>query len=134
MTIVERFRRLGLPAEECVVIGSGVLDALNLRRSGDIDLVVSEALFARMRDQAEWQAEVRHDETVLLKDDVELWCSWGSGGVPNFAALYREGIDVQGVRFATPEFVLRQKRQLRREKDVHDIHLLEEYLNRAARN
>lgn len=132
MTITERFLRLDLPADQCVVIGSGVLDALELRRSGDIDLVVTGDLFDRMAHQGGWRVEERHGETVLLKDDVELWRSWGNGGVPNFDALYEHSLEVQGVHFATPAFVLAQKRRSAREKDMRDIQLLEEYLSNAG--
>ena len=133
MTIVERFLRLEMPVEQCVIIGSGVRDALNLRRSGDIDVVVSDELFSRLSGDGRWRAEVRHDETVLLMEDVELWRSWGSDGVPNFDDLFGSSIEVEGVHFADPAYVLEQKRKSLREKDVQDIRLLEEYLSHAAK-
>lgn len=129
MTIVERFQHLNLPASQCVVIGSGILDALNLRESDDIDLVVTEELFEQLRESRGWREEIRNNEAMLLKDDVEVWLSWGSKGVPNFHALYDECMVVEGVHFANPRFVIAQKRESAREKDMRDIKLLEGYLS-----
>lgn len=128
MTIVERFLALGLPADQCVVIGSGVLDALGLRSSGDIDLVVTTQLFRELQQSGTWQSEQRHGETVLLKGDAEAWLSWGSEGEPNFSILQADGVTINGVTFAHPQFVLGQKRETGRQKDINDVQLLEEYL------
>ena len=134
MTIVERFLKLGLPATRCVVIGSGILDALQLRPSADIDLVVDEALFDELQQVPEWRAEVRYGETVLLREDVEVWMSWGSEGRPNFKELYATSLTVGGVHFAHPEVVLAWKKAKRRPKDLQDIDLLEGYLQHDTAN
>lgn len=128
MSIIERFKRLELPATQCVVIGSGILDALGLRASRDIDLVVQPNLFAMLQISPDWHTGTAHGETVLEKDDVEVWQSWGSDGVPNFEELYVGSVEVDGIHFANPQFVLAWKRKRRRGKDIEDIRLLEEYL------
>lgn len=128
MTIIERFLALGLPADQCVVIGSGVLDALGLRPSGDIDLVVTVQLFRELQQSGKWQSKQRHGEVVLLRDDVEVWLSWGSEGKANFSTLRAEGVTIEGVTFAHPGFVLDWKKEKGRQKDLDDVQLLEEYL------
>ena len=128
MRIIKRFFELNLPPEHCVVIGSGLLDALNLRESSDIDLVVSEELFVRLRQADGWQAEVKYGETVLTKGDAEVWLSWGSRGTPNFKQLYEQGVSIDGVRFVDPVFLLNWKKDRASDKDLRDVKLLEEYL------
>ena len=128
MGIIKRFFELNLPPEHCVVIGSGLLDALNLRESSDIDLVVSEELFERLRQADGWQAEVKYGETVLTKGDAEVWLSWGSRGTPNFKQLYEQGVSLDGVRFVDPVFLLNWKKARASDKDLRDVKLLEEYL------
>lgn len=130
MTIVERVKELSLPLDQVVVIGSGILDALGLRKSGDVDLVVSAELFARLRQTEGWTAEVKHNAVVLLKDDVEVWEDWGISEEASFSSLYQNSALVGGVHFANPAFVLAWKKQQGREKDARDIVLLEEYLAR----
>ena len=129
MKIIDRIEQLALPLDQLIVIGSGVMDALGLRAARDIDLVVSIYLFKSLKDGGDWKLSVRHDEGVLERDDVEIWQSWGSQGVPNFEYLYKNGITIEGVRFADPGFVLQQKELLVRHKDLDDIRVLKEYLH-----
>lgn len=126
MTIVERVQALKLPADEAVVIGGGVLDALGLRTAHDIDLVLSERLFAELAGQPDWRHTIERGEPVLRRDDVEAFLSWGNAGQPNFAELWRGGIEVAGVRFAHPQVVIDWKRQRASQQDLRDIALLEE--------
>ncbi|MEO7904800.1 MAG: hypothetical protein ABIR91_03345 [Candidatus Saccharimonadales bacterium] len=128
MSSIERVKQLRLPLDQLVVIGSGVLDALGLRTADDIDLVLSPSLFDELQQRDDWRREQKHDEPVLYRDDVEAFLSWGSNGVPNFQALYSDGLDVQGVRFANPTFVIDWKQQRGSDKDLHDIQLLQRYL------
>lgn len=129
MTIVERVKKLQLPLDHVVVICGGVLDALNLRKAGDVDLVLSAELFATLSKSSEWLLSKKHAEPVLTCGDAEAFLSWGSGAVPNFSELYANGMTIDGIRFANPRFVIACKRQQYREKDKADILLLEEYLN-----
>lgn len=130
MSIIDRFNLLNLPADQVVVIGSGLLDALNLRLSGDVDLVVTAQLFSQLRASDEWQEATFHGESVLTKGDVEIWLSWGSDGVLNFTELYAAGVTIDGVRFAGPQFIIDQKKQRGLAKDLQDVQLLEEYLRK----
>lgn len=131
MTILKRVRELDLPLDQVVVIASGVLDALGLRKAGDVDLVLSPELFASLSVRDDWIQSIKHDEPMLTRGDVEAFLSWGSDAVPNFRELYDEGIAVDGVRFANPRFVINWKKQRMSDKDVADIALLEEYLQRV---
>lgn len=128
MGIVGRVKETGLPLNELVVIGSGVLDALKLRAADDIDMVVTGELFDKLRRNDSYKVSEIHGEIVLQKDEQEIWTSWGSNGIPNFNDLYSEGITIDGVRFCNPEFVLQWKKQYKRPKDIGDIELLSNFL------
>lgn len=130
MTIIDRFLQLGLPVDQCVVIGSGLLDALELRTSRDIDLVTTPGLFAALQQSGKWRVSRRHDESLLEKDDAEIWMSWGSNGQPNFDQLFDRCLTIGGVYFANPLDVIAEKQKRATEKDIKDIQLLEGYLNR----
>jgi len=119
-----------LPLSKVVVIGSGVLDALGLREAQDVDLVVDQELFSLLRDTGEWQSAIVHGEEALYSEvhDAEVWQSWGSEGAPNFTELMDESIEVGGVHFANPTFVMEWKKQRNRPKDERDVALLEAYL------
>ncbi|MFI5212736.1 MAG: hypothetical protein ACHQTE_02130 [Candidatus Saccharimonadales bacterium] len=134
--IAERVRQLNLPLDQVVVIGGGILDALNLRTANDVDLVFAPELFAQIVRRPDWQVTVKHGldtpqgELVVMQGDAEAFLSWGSEGRPNFAQLYEHGMTVDGVRFAHPEVVIDWKQQRGSDKDQCDIALLQEYLAR----
>lgn len=77
MGIIERFRTLKLPTDECIVIGSGLLDAWGLRSSDDIDLVVTPHLFEKLQTSGHYTHGTKEDEPFLEKDDCEIWMTWG---------------------------------------------------------
>lgn len=131
MTIIERVKALHLPLDQIVVIASGVLDALGLRKAGDVDLVITPSLLYALSRTSEWHLATKHDEPIITKDDTEAFLSWGSDGVPNFQELYTNGVTIDGVRFADPQFVIDWKRKRLSDKDRTDIALLEEYINRG---
>lgn len=132
MSITHRVRELGLPLNQVVVIGSGVLDALSLREADDIDLAVSDRLFSSLKRSGKFELSVRHGQEVLERGAAEIWQDWGSGRAMSFEVLYTNGIEIDGVRFCHPQTVLAWKRNMYRDKDVDDIALLEAYLKVPA--
>lgn len=134
MRFSERIQSLGLPLDELVVIGSGLLDQLDLRAAGDIDLVVSQELFLQLKATAGYECNLKHGEECLEKAEppLEIWCSWGSGGVPNFDELYAQGQTIDGVRFVATQTLIEQKRTRGLSKDYDDIALLEQYNKQYA--
>ena len=129
--IVQRVQQLGLPLDQFVVIGSGLLDAVGIRAADDIDLVLRADLFARLVKQPEWEVGVKNTELVITKGDVEAFLSWSSDSHPNFSELYEDGVEIDGIRFANPAVITAWKRQHPSEKNTRDIALLEEYLAHA---
>ena len=130
---IERLESLPIDPSRMVVIGSGFLDALGYRKAEDVDLVVDPETFDALSNLPGWQIETIHDEEVVKHDDVEVWLSWGSEGVPNFEELYNQSIQIEGYHFANPNYVIAQKRRSNRPKDVSDIAFLQEYLTTSER-
>jgi len=130
MNIIQRVAALHLPSDKFVVISSGILDALGLRSAKDIDLVAEPSLFELLRSSGEWTEQQKHGEPVLYSSngEVEVWLSWGSGGKPNFADLYRDSVVIGGIHFTSPQRTIIEKRKMNRPKDVADIALLETYI------
>ncbi|RYX78356.1 hypothetical protein EON76_05670 [bacterium] len=129
MKITDRVKSTGLPLDQIVVIGSGVMDALDMRQSRDIDLVASQSLFAALKSRDDYVHSLRHNEEVVEKDDQEIWLSWCNGGISNFQRLWNEGITIDMVRFCDPKTVLVWKQLHNRPKDRTDITLLQKYLD-----
>ena len=128
-SIIDRVKTLGLPESEFIVIGSGVMDVLGLRESHDIDLVASKALFTQLA-LIGWEERKQHGVDMLMRDDAEVWPSWYHlGHHHTLNELLRRSVEIKGVRFVSPDFLLEWKRAAHREKDLPDIKLLEEHLS-----
>jgi len=127
---------LGLNARNSVVIGSGILDALGMRKSGDIDVVVDEATYARLRDGGHFQEEQRYGRSVLVDDTFEINTHWGVlGKDQTLSDLARQSVTIDDVRYITLDFLLAVKKSWLldddvRQKDIDDVRLIEEYLAR----
>ena len=136
MRLSDRVKETGLPLDQVVVIGSGLLEQLGLRQAQDLDLVVSNAMFERLARTGDYIEQTRHGERRLIKyvPPIEIWQSWGSGGVANFEELYANGQTFDSVRFVATETLLEQKHLRGLKKDQDDITLLERYNEEHARN
>jgi hypothetical protein len=130
MRIVERVRELGLPADQFVVAGSGILDALDLRKSGDVDFVMSHELFERLLQTPGWARRTTGEVELVYKDDAEGSTHWGTGKGTSFEEIFADSIIIEGIHFANPRFVIERKLQRGKPKDWRDIALLQSYLER----
>lgn len=129
-TIVQRVKQLALPDGEYLVIGSGLLDALNLRDAHDLDLAVSESLFevfaasGDFKRLSKYGSEVLEGKTDSTKD-IEIWKQW-QDDLP-FEVLIQRTVTVDGAVFAHPETIIGRKEARGLEKDLNDIRLLKEH-------
>jgi hypothetical protein len=126
-SFTNRVKASGLPLDEVVVIGSGLLDAYGLRASRDIDLVVSGNLFKTLEQNPSYQKQFPRENTeVLIKGEFEIWLDWPPA---DFLQLKKDAVNVDGVFFVNPQFLIERKRERGSAKDLADITLLEGYLN-----
>lgn len=127
-SILDRIRALALPDDQYVVAGSGVMDALGLRESRDIDLIVTPELFEELRVRG-WRRFTEHDEYVLKYGDAEALLTFPHDGrAMTRDDLLAHSVQIEEVTFVSPEFLRDWKQAKQRPKDIKDIGLLEEYL------
>jgi SulP family sulfate permease len=125
-SVVERVKKLKLPADEYVVIGGAVLDALHLRNTSDIDLVVSDQVYREYRDTHHWSEYVQDNgKRILSRDGYNLMHTWLGRSL---RSLSHGAQMIDGVRFMSLEKLIEHKRHLSRRKDMSDITLLRDYL------
>lgn len=128
-SLVDRVKSLQLPKGQYVVIGSGLLDALGLRKAGDLDLAVSDTLFEQFHASGEYTLEEKYGAEVLTSDDIEIWKQWQKD-LP-FSELIKNAVEVDGVAFVHPDVIIQRKSERGLAKDIEDIRLLKEHLARA---
>ncbi|MFA6097870.1 MAG: hypothetical protein WC788_09700 [Candidatus Paceibacterota bacterium] len=135
MEIKSKLDELGLNQENAVVIGSGILNALNLREGKDIDLVIAEAEYREFSGNNRFKKEQNHGCEVLTDNIFEIRTSWDVlGKTWRFNDLLRHSTIIGDVRYITVGFLLDIKRGWIkdgdvRQKDVNDVKLMELYLN-----
>lgn len=135
-TFIDKVRGLGLPLDECIVIGSGILDQLGLRQAADIDLVVSEELHSQLGAVFQgWTAKERDGQIFFIDNanSAELWLDWPLEDRRwGFDELIEHSTVIEGVRFVSLDFVKRWKIWRGLPKDIEDVALIKEFEGRRS--
>ena len=135
MDIKNKLNELDLNSDNSIVIGSGILNALNLRESKDIDVVVTEEKYKELSDNSRFRKEQNHGREILNDDLFEIGTSWTVVGKTwKFDDLLNHSTTIDGVRYNKVEFLLGAKRRWiadgeGRQKDIDDVKLMEQYLS-----
>lgn len=132
----EILEKLSLNSDNSVVIGSGILQALGIRKSKDIDLVVTQEVYDALKESGKFKVSNNHGRETLSDGKFEIGTNWyvldKHYTVEDFKS---ESAIIDGVRYVTLDFLYRAKKSWLtqkdvRPKDVEDVKLMEEYLNK----
>ncbi len=135
MEIKTKLGEVGLNLDNAIVIGSGILNALSIRESGDVDVVVREEKYQELARGGRFKKEQNHGHEVLFDGVLEIGTGWDViGKMWKFDDLLARSIVMDGVRYNTIEFLLDVKRRWvadgeGRPKDIKDVELMERYLS-----
>lgn len=133
MSIFERVKNLHLPLGEYVVIGAGILEALGIRDTRDVDVIVIPELFEKLRESKVYKEEMRWDKLFLFADNIDIGSKldW-----ENYSTTIEEAVKtatiIDGVPFLSLEETIKFKKAMGREKDFNDIDLIEKYSKNYA--
>ena len=130
--LFKEVRSLGIPADSYMIFGSGILTALNIRPSKDIDLLVTHEVFDLLRKQG-WQYGIVEIEgrprQKVERGIVEAFGAYWCDGIDyNIEQMIEGATIIDGIRFMSLEDLLVLKRSMGREKDLEDIGRIEKYL------
>ena len=134
MEIKNKLKEFDLDVDNCVVIGSGILNVLGIRESMDIDVVITEEKYKELKNTGHFQQKESHGREVLVDDLLEVMTHWDVlGKVWYFNDILECTVIIDEVRYNTIEFLLGVKKQWigegeARQKDIDDIKLMEDYL------
>lgn len=135
-TFADRVRQLPIDITRGIVVGSGILDQLNIRRSRDIDFVVPSEDFKRYRqDKGGFTPKSDERGTYLAPNGVDCeiadnWYNSETGGRYTYQEVLDRSVVIDGVRFVTLDFLKQWKVSMGRSKDLEDVVLIEEYERR----
>lgn len=124
--IRQELNRLGLHSDEVVIIGSSILGVLGIRKSNDIDILVSEEQFENIASRGNYQLGYYSDGTrQLIIDNVELTYQWDDKTV---SQIMPDTTTIKGIHFLSLDSVRKYKERMGRPKDKRDIILIDAYL------
>lgn len=128
MDIVTKVKELNLPHGQYVVFGSGPLAVHGIRETRDVDLLVTDEFYNRLKEQGWEEREWDSGGTYLSKDIYEVDNSWTYGDYdPKPEEIIAIAEMHEGVSFAPLTEVLKWKQAFGRPKDLEDIELIQAY-------
>lgn len=134
MDIFTKLSELGLNSNNSVIIGSGILSALHIRSSNDIDVVVDPDTYLRLRQLKRFKIKNSYGREILADNLFEIGTSWGVLDKDQILDdLTKNSVVIDGTRYITLEFLLAVKQSWLngdniRQKDIDDVELIQEYL------
>lgn len=129
-------QKLGLNQDNSIVIGSGILEALGIRKSKDIDIVASQEIYDSLKKSGQFNVAENHGRKILADDKFEIGTNWTVLGKSyKFEDFIGKSIIADGVRYITLNFLYKAKkswirRKNARQKDIEDVKLIEKYMGK----
>lgn len=123
MDFKEHIASLKLPKGSFIVVGSGILGALGIRESSDIDLVVDEVVFRNFKDLG-WDTGLWGDKTVYQRGVFDIGNDWYGETAQD---LLQRAQVIDDVPYLSLNEVYEWKKTKGREKDLRDIALIDDF-------
>lgn len=137
--LLQELAKLDLPADGFAIFGSGPMAIRNIRPAGDLDLIVTPAVWNALLkrgykiEETDWEVTdadggtFNYHRKLIPIGNIEVWRKW-SFLSDTAEELIKNADIIDGVRFVKLEKVLEWKHAYNRPKDKADIKLIKEYL------
>jgi len=132
-SVLNELEKLALPEGSFMVMGSGILDALGIRKAHDVDLVVSGELYLKLIADG-WNEKVSSDGHHGIEQGViEAYPDWTDDDdvVKTFEQMLAGAEWVKGVPYNSLAKLALYKQRRGQEKDLKDLQLIAVYLEAA---
>jgi len=128
-SVLDELKELGLPNGSFMVMGSGILDALGIRKANDVDLVVSSDVYAQLQDSG-WSSRVASNGSQGLEHGVfQAYDSWtDETTVKKLTELLPDAEWVNGIAYNSLAKLSLYKARRGLAKDFDDLVRINEYL------
>ncbi len=121
---VDMVKRLDISSDNYVVIGGGVLEALKLRDTNDVDLVVSDSLYKHFVKEG-WREYVQDDgKRILSHHGYQVMLRYVGKSLRD---LKPKSFILEEVRFMSVDDLIAAKQKIGRQKDLDDLKLLRQH-------
>lgn len=125
MDIADQIAGLQLPKDSYLVVGSRVLQALGLRPSDDIDMIVTEPVFDELLARPGWRQGSWDGQLTLQHGPFDIGTRWDTLPI---AELLPRALIINGVPYLSLQDLRDWKIKYQRPKDLTDVALIDSYL------
>lgn len=128
--------RIGLNQRNSIVIGSGILEKLGIRKTKDIDLVTTQQKYDFLEKSGKFNVEKKHGRELLKNYLFHIGPNWFVlGKWYELKDLLDNSMVIDGVRYITLNFLYKVKKNWLldknvSQKDINDVKLIEKYISK----
>ena len=128
--LLNEIQKLPFSNTDFIIVGGGALAIRNLRNTNDIDIVVTPKLFEKLQTSNEWSYKVRpNGKPKLYKGFIEIYLDVNTADFQISTTWLFENADIfDQIQFIDLHTLMQLKQSYGREKDLHDIELIQIYL------
>lgn len=127
---LEKLKKLNLPLSEYAIFGSGILAVKNIREASDLDIIAKKDLFDKL-----WE---KYPECITDKpyrclniEGIEFIDKWhNNNGHESTNRIIDSAEIIDGFPYVNLQDTILWKAQQNREKDIKDIGLINNYLQK----
>ncbi len=129
--LLEELEKLNIPKDKMAITSSGPIGIRNLREIGDLDIIVYPEIWNLLAKKYRITKEDNFESIYIGNIQVLGEGSWFTD--PQFGSI-KNDIDnadvIGGNRYVKLDKILKIKRQKNREKDIKDVKLIEDYVQK----
>ena len=129
MNIYQKVKKINLPKDKYAVGFGSALEGYGIRKSGDVDLVVTKDVYLNLKKKGWKEATLPSGLTSLIKEPYEVTVNLNYGKYhASTQHLIRSANIIKGVPFVNLKEIIKFKKEMNRDKDKEDIRLIKKYL------
>ncbi|MBT5338656.1 hypothetical protein HN643_04535 [Candidatus Falkowbacteria bacterium] len=121
---LDKLKQLNFPADQFAIFGSGPMAVRNIRPAGDIDLIVKPELWQELIKEFTPDKDKPYRIEIGNIEIYKQWKPWFN----DIIELIDTADEFQGLRFVKLKHVLAWKKAMGRDKDLHDVKLINNFL------
>lgn len=131
--LIQQVKALKLPIGKYALFGSAPLGIRGLKKCNDIDLIVVEEVWEEYKNKSGWDYKITENGVEHIESDngnIEIWHDWRPW-YKDINQFINDAEIIDDLPFVKLDHVLEWKKKWGREKDLHDIEIIEKF--RGAR-
>lgn len=131
---LQELKNLNFPPDQFVVVSSGALAVRGIREAKDLDVIVSDNLWAELKNKY----LVKNDtgfSRIEISENIEILgdgSTYTNSSVVSFDEIFEKSDVFEDIKFINLQHLKKIKAKLSRPIDIEDIKLIDSYLNKDS--